>query len=287
MAFDLATYMGEPVHLFIWRRQGVTLRYASGMRDVTIDGHTYVAAQIDRDAIRQTTEKAKDRLKIRIAYLLDPAAPEYPITQELGNWWRPHIPSDDVSVVCLSHQYGSLDPPSVEWMGTVASPVYGDAQLEITCDPNTGRSDAANQGPKAQRACFKTVYSTGPRGCNLDEDDFKIPGTLTAVDGLTLTAPELIGTEFTLQGGTLYWTRGDGIVEERPIMAHDNSTGVVHILWGGQDLAEDLDIVAVPNCPGTWAACAARRPDPENWYGGSVYKPVRDPILDGVSMSWG
>jgi hypothetical protein len=172
-------------------------------------------------------------------------------------------------------------------MGTVLGPAFGDSEMELTCSPNSGRADAANQGPKAQRACFKTVYSTGIRGCNLVEDDFKLPGTLTAVDALTLTAAEWIDTPFSLQGGTFYWTRTDGIVEERPIMAHNNATGAIQILWGGEGLAEELAAVAVPNCPGTWAACAARRDDPENHYGGSVYKPVRDPILDGVSMSWG
>src|SRR5690606_22891137 len=160
----------------------------------------------------------------------------------------------------------------------------GDAELELTCSPNSGRADAANQGPKAQRACFKTVYSTGIRGCNLVEDDFKIAGTLTAVDALMLTAAEWIGTPFTMQGGTFYWTRAAGIVEERPIVAHDQATGTIQILWNGEGLAEDVEAIAVPNCPGTWAACAARRPDPENHYGGSVYKPVRDPILEGVSM---
>lgn len=287
MAFELSDYLGEPIQLFIFRRQDLTQRYARGLRDVVIGDHTYVAADIDRDAIRQTPEKAKDRLRIRAAYLLDPAAPEYPSTQPLGNWWRPYIPSDDISVVCLSHKHGSLDPPSVEWMGTVLSPAFDDAQMELTCSPNSGRSDAANQGPKAQRACFKTVYSTGIRGCNLVEDDFKIAGTLTDVDGLTLTAAGWIGTPFSLQGGTFYWTRDNGIVEERPIMAHNQATGAIQILWNGEGLAEDLEAIAVPNCPGTWAACAARRDDPENHYGGGVYKPVKDPILQSVPMSWG
>lgn len=279
----------DELHLFIFRRQLVTQRYAAADRDIVIGDHTYLAAQIERDAIKQTPEKAKDKLKIRAAYLLTPAEPAegWPATQTLGNWWRPYIPSDDVSVVCLSHKHGSLDPPSVEWMGTVLSPAFGDAEMELTCSPNSGRADAANQGPKAQRACFKTVYSTGVRGCNLVEDDFKIPGTLTEVDALTLTAAEWIGTPFTLRGGTLYWTRTDGIVEERPIMAHDNATGTIMVLWHGAELAEGLAAVAVPNCPGTWAACSARRDDPENHYGGSVYKPVRDPVLEGVSMSWG
>jgi len=279
----------DELHLFIFRRQSITLRYAAADRDVVIAGNTYRGVPIERDAIKQTVEKAKDKLKIRMPYLLTPVEPDegWPATQELGNWWRPHIPSDEVSVVCLSTKYGSLDPPSVEWMGTVLGPAYGDAQMEITCSPNSGRSDAANQGPKWQRACFKTVYSTGIRGCNLVEDDFKILSVLTAVAGLTLTASGFINTPFSLQGGTFYWVTSTGIMEERPIMAHDQATGAIQILWGGADLDEDLMCVAVPNCPGTWAACSARRPDPENHYGGAIYKPVRDPIVDGVSMSWG
>lgn len=366
MAFDPSNWMASPVHLFIFRRQDTVLRYASGTRDVVVGEHTYKAAQIERDAIRQTSERAKDILKIRAAYLLDPAADEYPVTQPLGDLWRPYIPSDSVHVTCLATTYDAIDPPMVEWMGWATQPVYTDSQLELSCDPNPPHGDAANQGPKWQRACFKTVYSTGIRGCNLPADGYPVPATLTAVagedltaaefadpkrsfvggyvewvdaldpeithrraivshsgttitvaddagdlaqdsevvaytagfwvhgevaedgvDGLTLTVPEFIGTEFTLLGGTLYWTRSDGIREERPIMAHNQATGAVGILWGGAELEDGLPVAALPNCPGTWAACAARRPDPELHYGGAIYKPVKDPIVQGVSMSWG
>lgn len=287
---DLLRFGARPVHLFIFRRQSLTLRFASTGpgRDFEAGGHTYLGAQIERDAIKQTAERAKDKLKIRMAHLLDPAAPELPITQALGGWWRPHIPSDPIHVTCLATEHGATAPPRVEWSGWAIQPAYTDTELELTCDPNSPHGDAVNQGAKWQRACFKTVYSKGPRGCNLDEEDFKIEGVLEAdAEGLTLAAPEFIGTEFTLLGGTFYWERPDGLREERPIMAHNNDTGQIQILWGGEGLVEGAQVVAVPNCPGTWAACAARRPDPELHYGGAIYKPVKDPILDGVSMSWG
>lgn len=364
MAFNPADWMASPVHLFIFRRQGTVLRYASGTRDVVVGDHTYLAATIERDPIRQTSERAKDTLKIRAAYLLDPEAGEYPSTQALGDFWRPYIPSDPVHVTCLATTHGAIDPPRVEWMGWATQPVFSDSQLELNCDPNPPHGDAANQGPKWQRACFKTVYSTGPRGCNLPPDGYEVPATLSAVDGvdltadafgnpkrsfvggrvewvdavdpevihsrdilghvgttitvaddagdlapesevvaytrgfwergevaavdgLTLTVPEFAGTEFTLLGGALHWVRADGIREERPIMAHDQATGAVAILWGGEDLEVGTDVAVLPNCPGTWAACAARRPDPQLHYGGAIYKPVRDPITQGVSMSWG
>lgn len=365
---DLLRFGARPVHLFIFRRQSLTLRFASTGpgRDFEAGGQVYLGAQIERDAIKQTAERAKDKLKIRMAHLLDPAAPELPITQALGAWWRPHIPSDPIHVTCLATEHGATEPPRVEWSGWAIQPAYTDTQLEITCDPNSPHGEAVNQGAKWQRACFKTVYSTGPRGCNLPADGYRVPATLTGVAGedltaaefadplrtfvgghvewpdpldpevtlrraivahsgttitvaddagdlaaddevvaftkgfwvhgevaedgvagLTLTVPEFIGTEFTLLGGTLYWTRSDGLREERPIMAHDNATGAVTLLWGGAELADGLPVSALPNCPGTWAACAARRPDPELHYGGAIYKPVRDPIIQGVSMSWG
>lgn len=358
----------DELHLFIFRRQGVTLRYASADRDIVIGEHTYKAAQIERDAIRQTAERAKDKLKIRVAYLLTPVEPDegWPSTQELGDWWRPYIPSDSITVVCLSHKPGGIEPPSVEWMGWAVSPAFGDVQLELGCDPNPPHGGAANQGGKCQVACFKAVYSTGDRGCNLPADGYPVPATLTAVvgedltaaefadplrtfvggyvewvdaldpetthrraivahsgttitvaddagdlapdaeviattagfwvhgeiaedgiDSLTLTVPEFIDTEFGLAGGTLYWMRSNGIREERPIMAHNNATGAVTILWAGEGLEVGATVSVLPNCPGTWAACTARRPDPQLHYGGAIYKPARDPISQGVSMSWG
>ena len=48
-----------------------------------------------------------------------------------------------------------------------------------------------------------------------------------------------------------------------------------------------LEVTALPTCPGTWDACAARRDDPQNHFGGCVYKPIKSPYDGGESMSWG
>ncbi|HVI60140.1 MAG TPA: hypothetical protein VM619_14875 [Luteimonas sp.] len=267
----------------------MTLRFAAADRDQVVGGYTYKSAQIERDAIKQTVERAKDKLKIRMAYLLTPNEPAegWPVTQQIGDWWRPYIPSDAIQVECLSWDPDSVDAPRSEWLGWAVQPVYDDAQLELTCDPNPSAGSMGNQGFKCQKACTKVVYSTGIRGCNLDPEDFKIEATIASKDALKLQAADFIGTPFTLAHGWLSWTRLDGIVEERPIMAHNNTTGEVTVLWEGVELEVGAEVVALPNCPGTWAACEARRPDPQNHYGGAIYKPVKDPIAQGVSMSWG
>lgn len=291
MAFDaleLSRFLGRPVRLYMFTlttAPGVTevWRFAQCDRDVVISGNTWLAAQIDRDEIRQTSEKAKDKLKIRMDYLRDPFAlpTDIPTTQALGDLWHPYIPSAIVQVMCLTTHYGDASAPVLEWSGEVVQPQYTDTQLELTCVPGSALSEARGQGAKWQRACWKSPYSTGPRGCNLDPADFEVPATLSAVDGLTLTSSAFAGAPLSLLQGSLRWELASGRVEKRTIVAHDGAD--VTLLYGGPELAAGLDVVALPGCPGTWAACVER--DNTINYGGAIYKPVDNP--DGVSMSWG
>lgn len=281
--FELGRFTGRPVRLFRFERQGLVWRYCTAPQDLTIGGVTYLSAQIDRSEIRQTVERAKDKIQIKFAYLRDPHAPTYPATQPLGDNWHPYTPSDTIRVICLATHIGDTDPPAVEWMGVVSQPEFGDVELTLTCEPGTAIAMALQQGPKWQVGCWKTVYSTGPRGCGLALDAFQVTATLTAVAGLTLTAAEFASAPLGLAGGWVEWTRADGLLERRSIMTHAGTS--IGLLYGAADLAVGLAVVARPTCEQTWAACSARFPDPENHYGGAIYKPVKNP--QGDSMSWG
>lgn len=420
--FELSRFLGKPIRLFVFRRQSQVWRYCTADRDLVIGGNTYYAAQIDRSEIKQTAERAKDKITIKLAYLRDPDAAEYPVTQSLGDNWFPFVPSSTVFVTCLSTHYGDTDPPAVEWIGQVTQPKFTDVELELTCEPSGGTDRARNQGAKWQRGCWKTVYSTGLRGCNLVAGPIPVAGTLTgvsgsditaaefvdqqrtfvggiaewmadvvvprsatvvalagsdatlddvtdidvgtvltwtggtgavtaiaadvvtlddvtalavsaevawdgsaaqpfsanitahsgttltlddatglavdsvviahtvpiwteatltAVSGLTLTAAEFASAPFNLAGGSLTWTNDNGLVERRPIMSHSGDT--ITVLYGSPDLDVALDVIAVPGCPRTWAACADRNNTIH--YGGAIYKPGKNPTED--SMSWG
>lgn len=282
----------RPVRLYRFQLQGAIWWYAQADRDVeTPGGTTWMAAQIDRDDIQQTSERAKDKLKIRIAYLRDPNAPvlDIPATQSLGDLWHPYIPSDKVQVMCLEWMYGDTDPPKMVWSGIVSQPQFTDVELELSCLPSSAFGEAKNQGPRAQRACWKVPYSIGLDGCNLDPADFEVPGTISDVDGLTITVLEFAAPAFSLLQGEFRWARtitahnGDvEITERRTIIAADAAE--VTLLYGGAGLANDVEVVALPGCPGTWDACEAR--DNTINFGGAAYKPVKSPY-DGESMSWG
>lgn len=287
---ERSRFQGKPVRLFQFTIQNLVFRFAQADRDLVIGDNTWLAAVIERDEIRQTVERAKDKLKIRVGYLRDPNAPEdlLPATQGLGDLWHPYIPSDKVFVICLETHYGDTDPPVVQWMGEVAQPAFTDVELELTCVPDRAIAEAVNQGPKWQRGCWKVPYSQGPRGCGMNPDDFDVPATLTDVTGLTLKAAEFATSAFALQQGELRWTRSNGLIERRTIVSHTLGSDTITILYGGLELAEDLAVVALPSCEQNWAACVARFPepaDPRDHYGGAIYLPIEDP--DGVSMSWG
>lgn len=285
MTLDATLFGRRPIRLFVFTRAtdaGTKVwRYCNSDRDLTIGGNTYTAAQIDRSEIKQTSERAKDKITITMAYLRNPGAPEFPATQDLGDQYFPFVPSSTITVICMTTHAGEADPPAVEWMGQVTQPKFTDVELELTCEPTGSNDRARNQGAKWQRACWKTVYSTGLRGCNLDPADFQITATLAAVSGLSLSAAAFSGGTLTLAGGSLSLVNGDGLTERRQIMTHTDST--ITLLYGSPDIAIGLAVTALPGCERTWAACSARGNTLN--YGGSVYKPVKNPT--GESMSWG
>lgn len=284
-SLNLTRFGARPVRLFRFAHQSRVWRFAQAKRDIVIGADTYLAAPIERDEIRITAEPAKDKISIRLGYLRDPAAPEIdlPSTQSLGDLWHPYIPSDVVSVMCLATDYGSTEPPDVQWMGVVAQPSFTDVELELACEPGHAIAKAANQGPKFQRGCWKEVYSTGIRGCNLDPAPLETVATLTAVSGADLTAAEFAGLSLSLLGGEAKWTDSNGQIHRRMIVSHSGTTVRIH--YGGPELAIGLAVTVKPNCEQTYAACSVRHADPQNHYGGAIYMPVENP-MDGVSMSW-
>jgi len=280
----MSRFGGKGVRLFRFQLQNMVWLLAQADRVVTTGDSVWMPAGIERDEIKQNNERAQDKLKIRMDYLRDSSAPVgmLPATQGLGDVWHPYVPSSTVRVSCYT-----LDAAGVlnhDWSGEVRQPKFTDLELELTCVPGNSRGEARNQGMKFQRSCSKTVYSTGVRGCNLNPAAFTIAAVLTGASGLTLTAAEFATAPHSLLQGWLSWTRPNGIVERRTIIQHSGNQ--VRLLYGGQGLANGLAVTVLPNCPGTFAACAARRADPELHYSGAIYEPIENPH-EGGSMSWG
>lgn len=223
-ALEISRFLGRPVHLFAFARQGLVWRYASGGRDVVVGADTYVGSQIRRGEIQQTAEREKNKLTIVLPYLRNPAAAEYPATQPLGDNWHPYIPSDQISVTCMAVHYGDASAPAVEWSGIVTQAAFNDTELTLTCEHGSSRAQARNQGPKLQRSCWKSVYSTGIRGCNLVPGPIGLPGTVTAISGNDVTAAAFANPPRALVGGTATWVTAGPVNHTANITAHSGST---------------------------------------------------------------
>lgn len=287
MSFDATErgrFSGKPVHLFTFTRQGLSWRYCTGTRPYTYGAFTWQPAQIRRSAIQEAFDQAKDDLTITMAYLRNPvaaAAEDAPVTQAVGDNWFPYMPHDPIYVTCMAAHVGSEDAPAVEWIGITSVPVFTDTELQIKCAPARILGRAREQGPKWQRGCWKQVYSTGLRGCNLDPESFRVAAELTDVSGLTLTAAAFSTSELSLAGGWIQWERDDGLIEKRSIVAHEDDE--ITLLYGAPGLEVGLELDAYPPCQQTWEACEVRGNTIN--YGGAIYKPIEDPMQE--SMSWG
>ena len=278
---ELSRFLGRPVQLFVFTRQTRVWRFTTADRDVPVGGHVYLSARgMSRSEVRETAEPAKNRVKIKVPFLTDPDAAEYPPTQALGLNWHPYPPSDPVYVTCLSYHAGDPDAELiVDWSGRVLQPKINGAMMELVCTPSRAARGAWVGGARrAQRACDVPVYSQGIGMCNLDPDDWEVEVTVTDVDGLTITAAEFERDDgIAWDGGLVQWTREDGIVETRTINA---SAGLsITLDYGASSLAGVTDLKAWPGCPHNWAACNLR--DNTDNYGGCMCMPNKS-AFDGT-----
>lgn len=278
--FDLSRFLGKPTHLFVFTLQGLVYRFASGPRDIVIGANTYLAAAgIERSEVNETSERAQNKLTIKMPYLLNPNADEFPITQEFGGLFRPYAPSGKVAVVCMALHVNDGDLQAVvEWSGRVVSPKFTDTLLTLTCERNASRKNFRGNSGRYTRGCWKALYD-----CGVAAADHAFAATLVDVDGLTLTAAEFDNyDDGRLEGGFVQWARSNGLVEQRTINSHSGTT--ITINYGGAELAEGLEITAHPGCAHTFADCRDYYDNSPN-YGGQPQLNVENPF-DGHRIAW-
>lgn len=251
-AKEIARWLGKPERLFAFHRQNKSWRYVDGDREVTVGGHVYQPAPIKRSGLNQSSEGAKNDVRLTM-----------PRSIEIADMWRPLPPCDPVVVQVLEHHRNDSEVIT-RWTGYAVAPKYTDTALELTCTQFLAkhRGDAQDW----MRGCGVTVYSPL---CGLDRANFQFNAVLTGVNGLVLTAAAFGTSAHSLNGGWIEWTRPDGLLDRRDIAAHNGTS--ITLVYPPEGLAVGANVVALPGCERNFDACKARNNEAN--YPGFVYMP--------------
>lgn len=230
---ESSQFDGKPVMYFKFIRGGATWCYTSTDRFETLDEDTYTPAAIRRGAIRQGSERGSTAIKITL-----PA--DLPVA---GNW-RPYSPSEPINLIIMTRHVGE-DDALVDWVGRITGPIFNGDELELNCEPSrtTGRRRGGDR--RWQIGCDVPLYSRGVGMCNLDPEDFPVPGMLTEADELemTVTAAAFAGASRSLAGGVLTWV--DELEEQQSIAITGHTGDTLTLADWHEDLAVDLEVIAL------------------------------------------
>lgn len=276
-AFELSRFLNRKVALYRFAQGTLEKLYTTADQQLTIGGKTYVPARgISHTVPRETAgNPQKNQVTITAPFRLDAAAPDLPATQELGALFVPFSPTGRVLVTISTTHIGDPDQEvKVEWLGRVVGPKFNDSQVQLICDPSYRSARSSGQVRRIGRACDVPIYSQGLGLCNLIKAAHAVTATLTAVDGLQLSALAFASAPRSLAGGFVEWTRADDLVERRTIQAHTGDD--ITIDYAGPELEVGLDVVAFPGCAHNREACASYGNLPN--YPGFANLPTQDPM---------
>lgn len=206
LAREGSVYGGAPIELYHFKRRAECYFYTLADEDVVYNADTYLAKMIERgeiEASNETTSVTVDVTLARTAKLAQVFVRGIPPTPVSLTVWRLH--RDDPEAITIFQ--GEVASVSLE-AGTVTLHCVSAQQALLKKLPRI----------VTQRMCNHALYDAG---CGLDPEDFKWPGTITAVT-LTSTAVQLTIPNFALLGSNYFGTgflRVDGTDERTFIRA--------------------------------------------------------------------
>lgn len=265
---------GRPKLLFDFADEfGTHWRYNTSPDDVAFLGFNYTADRSSMSEFELTGNPFRNEVEVHLSR---------------GNVFAAQyisgIPESKISLTV----YRLLDPGDtggsfyiVYWFGLVQSNSFDkDAKPTLKCVPRTSSASRVGVRRKGQVMCDVPLYSQEIGQCLLDPELFKIEGTLTSINGLTLISPD-----FNDQADD--WLKGGEIVignARRLILSHTNDSGGGIITISRTinnpetDSGGNIDFVAFAGCDHTAAACLAKFNNKIN-YAGQEYLPTKNPFV--------
>ena len=259
-ARDASRESGEPIYYYAFVRGTVAWRYTSADRELTYATHAYAPAPITHSGIKSGGDSGGQSISITM-----------PRTLDVATNWFPWPPADVIMCSIFCQHAGETDALLI-WSGRVLQPKWSDTTLTLVSESMMTLTRGAAPAPRLQRSCWKTCYSTA---CGVDPEAHRVAGTITAIDGFTLTiAAAATFPDGRLVNGVLEWETDDGLVMSRTIEIHASSD--ITIDYGDISLEVGLAVSLLPGCRQSWDDCDTYFDNAENC-GALEYIPSRNP----------
>ena len=269
--YEKSTEDSRPVELYEFRLGGSITRVASGEDDITVDGVTYTALPVMRDAIK-LSDSETNALEVKVPSTMDF------VRDYIGN-----VPGQEATLVVSRMQRPDTVTQEVVtlYQGYVSSVKFTDQGRVATLAVSPLRKRAARTGPRCKFSgqCNNTL---GDDLCqvNLTQAIYRLAsGQVTAVNGNVIT----------VTGVAAY---GDGFFTGGSVSDLPGTEGRMVISQTGDDLTLTLpfptDVVTVGSNVEVTAGCGHTTTDCHDKFnnlsnfGGFPFVPDTNPFTNGI-----
>lgn len=245
--------------------------YTDSEQEITYDSIIYSPVPIFREAISSSGSLDKSALSIRMSRDV-----------ELIELFQVYPPIQPVTLVIRQGHLSDIDSEFLAvWSGRVLAVGREGEECVISCEPISSSLRRPGLRRHYQIGCPHVLY--GPQ-CRADESLATVSGTVTFIDGLSVTLAPLWEGAFDrakFLDGMVKWTNDNGGLEIRRIL---RVTGDVLLLGGFlRDMIIGDVINVVLGCnhqhtsPGDGGDCGDLHNNDQN-YGGCRWIPVVNPV---------
>jgi hypothetical protein len=253
---------GYPVELYnIYDSDGTHYRLHTGEDDITYLSQIYSKGIVDRSELVIGGEIGDDN--------------RMELTLERGNILAARFipsPIDGIVFVNVYRQYDSTY--SKLWGGSLSFVKYDEESRPVLIFENKLTSTVRmGHRRRCSRLCGHALYRTG---CTLNQESYKVNGTLTNISGLVLTS-----SQFATEADG-YWKGGKIKIGTafRLVKAHATNTITIDRLFADISIGDSFTVYA--GCGHIPTACLAKGNKIN--YGGSEFLPDENPFGKNIEL---
>lgn len=279
--YEESAFSGRPIILYEFIRTSgdttVYWRYTNSDRDIFYDNAQFLAVSVSDSGIRLSGEAQSTEFSVTMPILaafcqdfrLAGTVPSDSVTLRVR---RTH--AGDVTGLDTDHPVVAWDA-LVIWVGTVNGVTQvNDIEARVTCSMLSASLRRGGLRYGYQKSCPHVLYSTN--GCKADPLLFRVAGTVTAIDGFTISAAAFsTKPDGWFNGGFVEYALPNGLTERRMIVGHTTTDIELISFPAGIDVG--TVVFAFAGCDRTIDTCVAKFNNLDN-NGSFPHSPGRNPF---------